>query len=463
MPRIATKTKNKKNVLPNTYIPVLTKKVQTNVLTHLPKSSLVELIHLWPKLVNTQPQKSSKSISQKEFNNHVGRCAQDMKINQGKWPKRRVIDRILFEFWPQGLNLLQLSQIDSQLIVDRPSAYSWILSTVRDSANKEVPILLDPQKFLSNLSQDLSALFMTYIYVCKHPKLPLILIRVQVFDLQPMSQPGFSNRPHISSHKPLFLAIPLNSPHVIHSPGSDMVYNIVIQAVERSLPQNASNLLRLVTKEDQKPIRSLESMHILKGCSRFGNSLGVWAPYADGIVDMLPLNSVDKHAVFKSGEESDPEDDTDPQLKNLIKLANLRFKGSATGKVLSEKLFDDNRPSNRKKRKINPSNDNDDYKDDENSTKNEFSSIAPIQYAEFVLKDRPTSDDSVDQEEDEEDYAGIKIKLTGLDVFAGLHELSVLTTNKEEAVVDLAKIPGWLTGEEGQSCGVVKDGNFIPF
>lgn len=428
------------------------------MLGHLPKSSLVELILLWSKLVITQPQKQSKTISQRQFNSHVSKCVQDMKLNSGKWPKRKVIDRILFEFWPQGLNLLQLSQIDSQLIVDRPASYSWILSTVRDSTNKETPILLDPQKFLNTLSKDLSALFMTYIYVCKHPKLPLILIRIQVFDLLPMSQPGFSNRPHISSHKPIFLAIPLNSPHVIHSPGNGMAFDIVLQAVERSLPQNPFNLLRLITNEGQRPIKSLESMHILKGSSRFGNSLGVWAPYADGTVDMLPLNTVDKHAVLQSLEYSDSEDEVDviseeqlqnSRMKKLKSLANIRFKGSKKGQVLSEKFFDDNRKSATRK-KSNVLRDED---DDETKLQSEFSSIAPIQYAEYVLKDKLGH----------EDYTNIKIKLTGLDVFAGLHELSVLTTKKEETVVDLEKIPGWLTGEEGQSCGVVKDGNFFPY
>lgn len=457
MPRI-TKKNNKKNVLPNNYIPILTKKVQTSVLGHLPKSSLVQLILLWTKLVNTQPQKQSKSISQKQVNSHVSKTVQDMKLNPGKWPKRKVIDRILFEFWPQGLNLLQLSQIDSQMIVDRPASYSWILSTVRDSANKEVAILLDPQKFLNTLSKDLSVLFMTYIYVCKHPKLPIILIRIQVFDLLPMSQPEFSNRPHISSHKAIFLAIPLNSPHVIHSPGNGMAYDIVLQAVERSLPQNPSSLLRLITTEEQRPIKSLESMHILKGSSRFGNSLGVWAPYADGAVDMLPLNTVDNHAVFQSTKDSDSEAEVDitpeerlqsSQMKKLKNLANIRFKGSKTGKVLSEKFFDDNRQLATQK-KNNVLRDDD---EDETKLQSEFSSIVPIQYAEYVLRDKLGH----------EDYTDIKIKLTGLDVFAGLHELSILTTNKQEAAVDLEKIPGWLTGEEGQSCGMVKDGNFVPY
>lgn len=465
--------KSKKNVLPNSYIPVLSKKVLTNVLSRLPKSSLIELINLWPKLVNTQPQtnhKSDKGI-QKRINEKVLKTVQQFKSSPNKWPKRKIIDIVLIEFWPNGLNLLQLSQVDCQLIVDHPNTHSWILSTIKDSKERESSILLNPQKFLDTLAKDLSALFMTNIYVCRHPLFPLIIIRIQVFDIQPMLSSGDLKRPHISSHKPYFLAVPLNSPHIIHSPGDDMVTNIVLQAVERSLPQSPRNLLKLETPKNQKPIRSLESMHILKGSSRFGKSLGIWAPYADGSADILPLNSLEKHDLFqKNVHKNQNDNEEDRNLHKLKKNANLRFKGSRDGKLISEKLFDDDRPLKKRKTNLlynlNNSDDEGDLEINSNK-KHEFSSITPIQYAEYVIKDRVHNshiNSSINQGESDEDenYCTIKLKLTGLDVFAGLHELSVLTTNEDEAVVNPSTIPGWLTGEEGQSCGEVKDGRFIP-
>ena len=47
-------------------------------------------------------------------------------------------------------------------------------------------------------------------------------------------------------------------------------------------------------------MKSIQSMHILKGCNRSGNSLGIWTPYADGTVDMLPLGAIEDHQVFKA-------------------------------------------------------------------------------------------------------------------------------------------------------------------
>lgn len=471
--------KERQNVLPNTYIPVLPKKVLNNILSRLTRSSLLELMYIWPKLLNTQPHidKGQNKYKQKELNKKVLREVNEIKHATSKFPKRKIIDKLLFEYWSNGLNLLQLSQVDCQLIVDRPNAYYWILSTVRDMDNKEVPVLLNPKTFLDQLAKELNLLYMTYIYVCRHPVFPLIIIRIQVFDLQPINASNNANRPHISSHRPYFLAVPMNSPHIIHSTGNDIVAKIVLQAVERNIPQNPRNLLRLETSPNQKPIRSLESMHILHGNSRFGNSLGIWTPYADATVDMLPLGPPEKHNLLQEKNESENEDDDDNDdigLKKLKQIANLRFKGSINGKLKSEKLFDDKeRAGNLRKRRTRMYDSNLNSSDDEEGTegfksgRNEFTSVAPIQYSEFIIKDEIKTKDKVENanplhqnEMEEDNFSRITMKLNGLDVFAGLHEISTKTTNKTDMIIDPATIPCWLTGEEGTSCGVIKEGKF---
>ncbi|KAK6456212.1 putative cell segregation machinery component [Scheffersomyces xylosifermentans] len=456
-------TKTRKNVLPNTYIPVLSKRVLGNVLTRLPKQSLIEFIYIWPKLANTQPHldKENKNHSQKAYSAKVSEDARALKKIAAKVPKRKIIDKIIYQYWSDGLNLLQLSQLDCQLIVDRPNAYYWIKSTVKDSFDKEVPISLDPQVFLDQLANDLNMLYLTYLYLCRHPSLPLMVIRIQLFDLQAFSTSGSSNRPHITSLKAYFLAIPLNSPHILHSPGNDLVTNIVMQVVERSLPQNPNNLVKIATPKDQTPIRSLESMHILHGNSRFGNSLGIWTPYADSTVDMLPFNALEKHSHLKDDDEDGEINDIDDEnvkMTKLKKMANLRFKGSINGKLKSEKLYEDNRKTSARKRKniySGKANDDDFNESDEDEEESEFASIAPIQFSEFVIKRK------VQDKDDEK--TSIKMRLTGSDVFAGLHELSVRTTDKSKMIVDPAKVPGWLTGEEGASCGILEDSVFRNF
>ena len=112
----------------------------------------------------------------KEFQNDFNRI-----------PKRRLIDKIIYEYWSQGLNLLQISQIDCQLIVDKSTnAPPWVYSTVKDMNDENVPITINPSQFLQLLVENLTNLYLSYIYICKHPKLPIILIRIQVFDLNGM-------------------------------------------------------------------------------------------------------------------------------------------------------------------------------------------------------------------------------------------------------------------------------------
>lgn len=437
-----------KNVLPNTYVPLLSKKVLAAAINRLPKSSIVALLLLWPKLKNTQPQlpKENAMGSQIEYCRQIREEAKSMRLQ--KWTKSRIVDKILYEFWSDGLNLLQLAQIDCQLIVDNPNAYFWVLSTAKNAWGDEVPLSLDPASFLALLARHLSDMFMCYIYVCTHPDMPLILIRIQVFDLLPSRGGGRSrvDRPHITSHKPYFLAIPMNSPHIIHSPGNDLVSEIVLQVVESSLPQDPRNVVRVEKTKSQKAVRSLESMHILKGCSRFANCMGAWTPYADGVADVSPLASLDDHLVVnerKSIKESDSDD------QKLRKLANIRFKGTSSGTLVSERMFDHNKPIGTRKR---PLEEDEEGRRGRPRKENEFASIASIRYAEFEIQEP--------LEADSDHLSHVVVKLVGTDVFGGMHELAVQNPDLDKAVVDPSTVPGWLTGEEGLSCGIVKNGVF---
>ncbi|CAH2355632.1 inner kinetochore subunit Chl4p [[Candida] railenensis] len=481
----------RKNVLPNTYIPVLSKKVLGNILSRLPTNSIVQLSLLWPRLVHTQPHLEgdeknkhnqrllNKRIIQEIKNSYtppsVPAGSSNSSTSAAAWRlpvKRKLVDKLLYEYWTKGLNLLQISQIDCQLIVDRPNAYYWISSTVKDRGGlgNEVPISLDPQRFLNELASDLNTMYMTYIYVCRHPTYPLVIIRIQVFDLQPISSSTLSSKashnsnPHITSHKPYFLAIPLNSPHIIHSPGQSVVSKIVLQAVERNLSQDPTNILSLQTDENQKPVRSLESMHILKGNSRFGGSLGAWTPYADGTVDALPLDEVESHKLIeKEMALQDDAENGEDEMQKLKKIANLRFKGSEDGRFKSDRFYDDVKPISKRRKKFggavsfNNIEDreevNDGYEEVQNSERTEFSSIAPVQYVDFTLQDTIL--------DLQEESSGIVLKLSGSDVFAGLHELSVQTTERDSMILNPELVPGWLTGEEGASSGTVKNGSFL--
>lgn len=428
-----------KNVLPNTYQPVIPKKAIGAALSRLQKQSIVALILLWPRLKHTQPHidKENSPVSHSDFCKQARQEALAIRENPGKWTKAKLIDIILHQYWGQGLNLLQLAQIDCQLIVDNPNSFFWLLSTVKDADGVQTPMVLHPPDFLNRLAHALTKIFMSHIYVCTHPRYPLILIRIQVFDLSPQSLKllvtSAKKNPHIISHRPYFLAIPMNSPHLIHSPSTDLVSEIVLNVVEHSLSKSPRKQLRVETPESQKPIRSLDSIFILKGCSRFANSMGSWAPYADGDADLSPLATPESHVSHTEKTKFlGVHKETDPR-ERLREISNIRFKGKPDGVISSEKLFDDQQLS--KRRKLVPE-----------KPHSPYASIAPIKHAHYVLKENIGDEES-----------SISMRLVGNDVFAGLHELAA---NIDSLVVDPEMIPGWLTGEEGASCGIVKNGHF---
>ena len=468
-----------RNILPNTYIPVILKKVNGNILGRLPRSSLVELVNLWPKLVNTQPHIVDRVSKYRQ--RHEVKVMQNeikgLRALQKKIPKKKIVDKILYEYWEKGLNLLQISQVDCQLLVDRPHLFHWVLTKVRDTEGAEMAVLIDPQQLMEQLAKELSLLYMVYTYACRHPRLPIVVIRIQLFDLNASGIKRISSRPHVTSQKPFFLAIPSNSSKLIHSFGNDISCNIIMQAVQRCLLQIQRNLVKFETLSTQKPVRSLETMHVLNGSSRFGNSMGIWTPYADGTADILPLTPAEKHRELNEEPDLDGENnESDRQLRRLKQVANLRFKGTVDGRYKSLEFFDIGVKDNNNGKvtgsfdtnsmshilKDNEGTQIKNVETQEESTqiRSEFSSIAPLQYAQFRVSESSSTQASSAKGPPEKNTFSITMKLTGSDIFAGLHELSVLTTDKDRMIIDPSKIPGWLTGVEG-NIGTVYNKKFI--
>lgn len=437
---------NANNVLPNTYIPDSSPKHYIAMLGKLSKRSLIQFMTVWIKLKSCQPHLPKKTtLTQLEFADKVKREIDQLKHTSTQYSKRQVIEKIVYDYWSHGLNLLQLSQIDCQLIVDKPKSSEWIHSTAKDMHDKEVPISLNPSEFLDTLIKQLSNVYLTYIYICQHPQYPIIMIRIQVLDLTTIRIVSRGKR---GSHKPYFFCIPMNSPHIIHTPSSTTVHRIVMDAVERSLPQNLNNLLKLHTPKYQAPVRDIHSMLIFTGNSRFSNSLGIWSAYADNRVDMLPLEPIERHQALRddSDEEEDAAQELESQfvtrqdsqeLQRLKKIANIRFKGSASGRMKSTVLFDHVADQTAK---VFPA----------EEVESPYQSIAAVRYAEFIVR-----------ETSKPETISFKIKLSGNDIYGGLHELSVFTDDPSNMIVNPEHIPLWLTGEEGNSSGEVIDSVFV--
>ncbi|ODV94978.1 hypothetical protein PACTADRAFT_59656 [Pachysolen tannophilus NRRL Y-2460] len=458
---------HRRGILSNTYIPQTIPLVTSKILLKLNRNSLFDLCLFWCKWSTiTRPLKNPDEVYQEILE-------MQQKLSSSK-SKRKLIDNILSEYWSKGLNLLQISQIDIQNLIDKPLNFNnWCSMTAKTTHNsKNFIINLNSQKFLNDLIKNLSNLYLSHIYISKHPHYPLILIRIQVFDysISPAYSGGKRHKHIIVSRRPFFLAIPLNSPHIIHSieNENDLVSSLVLQSIENCL-SNSIRQVRLFKDDDESSVKTLETMFLFKGNSRFSNCLGSWAPYADGTVDISPFGKTTDHFEVNKSRIYDDSTVVGNENENMAlierrKIANLRFKGTELP-LESERLFEDDRPLRKKiKKSIAAKNEddegegeNDDVEDNEEQQEepkiNPYKSIAPVQSVHFKLKYlQPATELAAEMEAEAEpeiehgreaEGPSIDIRMDGNDVFGGLHELAV------KGILDPVKMPGWLTGENG--------------
>lgn len=315
-------------ILSNSYVPPLRAVQVERELQKLPPDSLFSLTQLWLTLLSTQPipskdQKKQGYTKKSLAKEHMRKLDELGKIKGKAMLKKRLINLILVEFYPSGINTLQLAQIDVQLLVDQPNMNTWVSSTAKivsktdDVPNADVvddiqdekrnemvkklpnfPISLDSQLFLDNFIMNLSNLYLTHVYISRHPYYPLLLIRVQMYDyslkrvndqtsrrlitdltnstLDKMARARFEqdfqnilsnkygkpssfsstmiknsesalqrqiqiqSRPQVKSHKPFYILLPISSPHIIHTPSltDDVSTKLILQTLATTISQS---------------------------------------------------------------------------------------------------------------------------------------------------------------------------------------------------------------------------------
>jgi len=428
------------NTLPDTYIPHRSTHDLSTLLERLHINSLYQLCIHWTQSTTTQPFVPQDSIyTQQGLCNKLLKEIKSFRKNaQGK--KGGVIRKIIYEYWTNGLNLLQLAQLDCQLIVDASEHFNWNYSTISDLEDKLCCPDIDPQHVTQNVAARLSKLYFTHVYILKHPQLPLHITRVQVFDLNQQEGLLDGEGPQVTSHKPFFFCLlSESSPYLLHSvKGNDILFNLIMQTIEECIHTHNHIPVKLDTPLDQKSIQSLETIYTLKGDSRLGRSLGIWTPYADGVVDLTPFGALDKHHMLQEKSHAKDADHTG-DISQIV--ASLRFKGVVT----------DNHTS--RKRQFEAIEDNTLLNTSELNPGSQFASRTPLQVAEFVIQEPINPGQSNSR-------SNIKLKFSGSDVFGGLHELSTAITNPNEMVINPTEIPSWLTGEDGATFGHVRNGEF---
>lgn len=337
---------------------------------------------------------------------------------KNKIKRNELAKLIAYKYWPDGLNLYQLANLDSQILIHRPKSYIWNSHTIYQNSNEKFSPLIQPNNFIETLhslfeKQNQSC----HIYYCNHPSLPLLLFRIMLFDLTETSN-------QFMQREPFYIAFTESkSSKLIHThyQDSDIYSKLIMQLVKETIAINErfdsiqpSNLIKskknyyiLLKNDNKEPTKNLDNIYMISGLDRLSHSIGPWSSYAKGKSDISPLADTLQHNSI-IGRDSMKES---ASINDLKRKTMLRFKGE-------------------------------DYTDKDN-----YDSNIPVEKVSFTLQNHLQKDNLMAP-------VSIKFKFFGKDVFGGIHELC------DKGQIDIDKIPGWLTGENGNKSGTITNGNF---
>ncbi|KAK2803984.1 hypothetical protein FQN50_006790 [Emmonsiellopsis sp. PD_5] len=419
---------------------------------------------------------------------------EDLRARKGG--KREVIDRILEGDWRHGITLRQLAMVDVRYIEDHPVGYRW-------TALQLVPIKADTQSggrdsnitpslprfhgstFIRSLHREISPLVKAHYHISRSQKLPLTFVRIFVVD-SPYQQPRQSPYIYTDTTRIIYLAFPDSSPYIyssVLSPSSSSSATTTKPTQATTATTDTRTLRRLV--KDAVPLalsrpqerytleptsltaKSLHTLLALRGAGRTNCANGAFTIFADAVVEGCPLDPrlpgeglvrVDgvgdgKENVPLLGQEGgggkkrkkklpflQATDSENAQVAKKRKLAvNSRFGTAGLGYSVSTNT--ETQPQ-RKQQKLpipQPALD-----------RLSIRLLDPI--SPPTSTDNSPSPSPSDNEPSTNTTPTISLTLSGSHVIAGLRRLAEL------GVVDAARMPGWMSGEEGVSEGVVKGG-----
>ncbi|CEP61963.1 Chl4p LALA0_S04e04610g [Lachancea lanzarotensis] len=300
----------------------------------------------------------------------------------------------------QGVSLRQIAEMDCMDLFANGDQYRWNVLNAVDSAGKDrrPTLRIAPENVIDALSRDLDGLFRIHTYFTVHPQLPLVILRVQLFDLDRSTR-----RSKVASRSPFYVALPHNSGTLIFSAATDMYAKLIVSSVVRRACHKNGIVFQKIR---DTPTRNLHTVAIFCNLTQDASCMGPWNAYANSRPEYSPLH---EHVVQERQYLSST------LASSAKERSSLRFKGP--GALNHE---------------------------ENHQNKSEYSSLHSVSHAHYTVQCKSTNTPNI----------SFKMKLSGTDIFAGLHELC------DQTYIDLKKLPGWLVGENGPRCGVILNGDF---
>jgi central kinetochore subunit Mis15/CHL4 len=297
-------------------------------------------------------------------------------------------------------------------LLDKPNSSKWaalLLAPLTTNPITARPRFHSPT-FLASLQASLIPVQTAHYYVTRHPSLPLTLIRVSLHD--PHAAPVYPERKRI-----FWLGFPAGGDHIFTTLGNTQrgAGEVVVSGVAHAVSRSGC---RFELKPGRLQARTLESMCSLRGAEGASGGMAAgWGVYVEGFEDSplaLPKDELDD-------KEEEGEMLLDPQARKRRKLVKTRFGNTGVGDG------------------------------------------AALESAYFEVAEKFPEDPELAREGQTGNNDGkgtfvpkLGIKFDGTHIFAGIREMA-----EEGEGIDVMTLPGWMTGEEAVSSGVVRNGKVI--
>lgn len=407
----------------------------------------------------------------------------DMHEQRGS--KRDVVSRVLEGDWRHGLTLYQLAMVDFAYLDEHPASQKWTAYRILpltapangaadddetlkvDEASLQIP-RFHPSTFLQNLQDQVLPDVKAHYHFYRPSDYPVLMLRVFAIDSPYNSQLALSSAgsngsaTNYTSSRTVYLAFPDGSPNLYISKSqsagasahgeSRSLQSLIVKGVPKALSRPRQ---RFTLKNTGLTSRNLDALLDRKGPGRGNAAGGGWSIYANEKNKKSPLDvglpSAPPSASEHSRKRASPLTQQRREAKKARLVAKGRFGDSATvtdGKGVErlDVVLQDPYPSVNGVDVQGSDDDNDD--------------AAPT-----TGRRGPRRNLDVMMGEDGDDDAAaagtradgrwtpnVRITFQGAHVFAGIRQLV------EAGIVDGERMPGWMTGEDGVTVGVVRHG-----
>ncbi|KND94096.1 Central kinetochore subunit CHL4 [Tolypocladium ophioglossoides CBS 100239] len=408
-------------------------------------------------------------------------------MQQQKGSKRDVVGRILEGDWRHGLTLYQLAMVDFSYLDEHPTSQRWtaysILPLKPPSKDAEDGVIkvddkslaiprFHPSTFLQNLQLQVLPDVKAHYHFYRPKDFAVLLLRIFIIDspyntnLALSSVDSSGTATNFSSSRTVYLAFPDGSPSLyitrsqatgpISLGESKSLHGLIVNGVPKALSRPHE---RYTLKSTNLTSRNLDALLDKKGPGRGNAAGGGWSIYANEKTKKSPLDTVlptpplarepSRSDIARKRRRSMTKYDREAKRAKLAAKARFGDSGLVTdGKGLErvEILMQDPFPASNVLQ--DPGSD-----EDERQASAERLVDRRRSKVNAVLRQARADVEDVNDEEDASRWTPtVRLAFQGSHVFAGIRQLV------EAGIVDGKRMPGWMTGEEGVSTGVVRHG-----